>query len=459
MHSTRKSCAARYASEPESKSHRRIGNEIFIALHLYDSALGHAPRIIEEAPTDGVMSIRAGWSTLVFTRQRAWASVPRQRRSPPAHRHIGSVQSKAMQPRSCRRRTRRREPRERPGRYDRRCHRRRLPVDSAVDTRAASCAASSCEEETADQDARQPSTSEGLFVFSGSFPSLDVHEGERVCVTGPVSEFFGMTQITATAAGSLVLTAAAADLPAPATLVLPVVGNRNDYYEQHEGMRVAFAEPLYVSEYFEVPAMDRSCSPKAAGRSSTRTSMRHPLLAEYTQFLDTLGAVASSSTMSTTRRRAAPRRCVLPSAARRPRHRRAGVNFYRAATSSSISSACCIGRSPAGRDGRLARAPARSTPDVLRGNARPTRAPRSFGDIRVASFNVLNYFSTIDRPPARRLDRAVRPAHSTVVALTAPPVRAQNEKLIAALRAIDADVFGLVEIENNSAAVAELVHA
>ncbi|MGH8241260.1 MAG: hypothetical protein ACREXP_30175, partial [Steroidobacteraceae bacterium] len=62
------------------------------------------------------------------------------------------------------------------------------------------------EEETADQDA-DPSTSEGLFVFSGSFPVLDVHEGERVCVTGPVSEFFGMSQITATAAGSLVLTA------------------------------------------------------------------------------------------------------------------------------------------------------------------------------------------------------------------------------------------------------------
>ncbi|MGH8240333.1 MAG: hypothetical protein ACREXP_25410, partial [Steroidobacteraceae bacterium] len=94
-------------------------------------------------------------------------------------------------------------------------------------------------------------------VFSGSFPVLDVHEGERVCVTGPVSEFFGMSQITATAAGSLVLPAAAADLPAPATLVLPVVGDLNDYHEQYEGMRVAFAEPLYVSEYFEVAGLER----------------------------------------------------------------------------------------------------------------------------------------------------------------------------------------------------------
>src|SRR5688500_17487021 len=75
------------------------------------------------------------------------------------------------------------------------------------------------EEEAADQDA-DPSTSEGLFVFSGSFPTLDVHEGERVCVTGPVSEFFGMSQITATAAGSVVLTAAAVDMPEPATLAL-----------------------------------------------------------------------------------------------------------------------------------------------------------------------------------------------------------------------------------------------
>src|SRR5688500_3398311 len=60
------------------------------------------------------------------------------------------------------------------------------------------------EEETSDHDA-DPSTSEGVFVFTGSAPVLDVQEGQKVCVLGRVSEFFGMTQLTATASGSLTI--------------------------------------------------------------------------------------------------------------------------------------------------------------------------------------------------------------------------------------------------------------
>ena len=91
-------------------------------------------------------------------------------------------------------------------------------------------------------------------------------------------------------------------------------------------------------------------------------------------------------------------------------------------------------------------------------NPRPTKAPRQLGDLRVASFNVLNYFSTIDATssnttgpcgPSATLD--CRGADSSA------EFDRQNEKLIAALSAIDADVLGLVEIENNPAALAELV--
>lgn len=76
----------------------------------------------------------------------------------------------------------------------------------------------------------------------------------------------------------------------------------------------------------------------------------------------------------------------------------------------------------------------------------------------MATFNVLNYFSTIDTTssttsgpcaPSGTLD--CRGADSAV------EFDRQNEKLIAALTAIDADIFGLVEIENSPAALAELV--
>lgn len=316
------------------------------------------------------------------------------------------------------------------------------------------------EEETADQDA-DPSTSEGLFVFSGSFPALDVHEGERVCVRGPVSEFFGMSQITATAAGSLVLTASNVALPEPATLVLPVVGDINDYYEQYEGMRVAFAEPLFVSEYFEVARYGQIVLTQG-GRPFQYTHLdQTPTQAEYAEFLDKL----------------ARRRIILDDANNTQNaplpagvffHPQPGglatgtqgVNFYRGGDTIEHLVGV-LHWSFAGQTGtdawRIRPTLAKPVTFSVR-NPRPTRAPHPSGDIRVASFNVLNYFSTIDTTssttvgpcgPSGTLD--CRGADS------AAEFDRQNEKLIAALRAIDADVFGLIEIENNPATLAELV--
>ena len=65
------------------------------------------------------------------------------------------------------------------------------------------------------------------------------------------------------------------------------------------------------------------------------------------------------------------------------------------------------------------------------------------GDLKVASFNVLNYFTTIDSRGANSPEELAR----------------QQAKIVAALAAIDADVFGLIEIENNGDAVAPAVPA
>jgi len=320
------------------------------------------------------------------------------------------------------------------------------------------------EEEDADHDA-DPSTSEGLFVFSGNAPSLDVQEGQKVCVTGPVSEFFGMTQVTATAAGSIALVAPSAPLPHPATLDLPVVGDLHDYYEQYEGMRVQFADPLYVSEYFEVARYGQIVL--TAGRRPFQYTHGDstPTAAEYASFLETL----------------ARRRIILddsdntqnsPLPAGKFFHPRPdglavgtqGVNFYRGGdvvkSLTGVLHWSFAGQS--GTDAWRIR-PTLSSPVVFAvENARPTKAPKARGDIRVATFNVLNYFNTIDTTsststgpcgPSGTLD--CRGADSSV------EFDRQNEKLVAALKAIDADVFGLVEIENNGAAstsaAAELV--
>ncbi len=82
-------------------------------------------------------------------------------------------------------------------------------------------------------------------------------------------------------------------------------------------------------------------------------------------------------------------------------------------------------------------------------NANPrTASPDSVGgSLKVATFNVLNYFTTLDDGvndicgPAG--DQECRGADD------ANEFTRQRDKIIAALVAIDADVVGLIEIENN----------
>ena len=57
------------------------------------------------------------------------------------------------------------------------------------------------QEEDADADA-DPATSEGIFVFCSSCPSA-VAVGDKVRVTGGASEYFNMSQLTASTAASV----------------------------------------------------------------------------------------------------------------------------------------------------------------------------------------------------------------------------------------------------------------
>ena len=85
-------------------------------------------------------------------------------------------------------------------------------------------------------------------------------------------------------------------------------------------------------------------------------------------------------------------------------------------------------------------APAALT-EFVRSNVRPD-LPDVGGTFKVASFNVLNYFTTLG-------DRG---------ADTAAEFTRQADKIVEAIIAVDADVVGLMEIENNGAtAVADLV--
>ena len=79
-------------------------------------------------------------------------------------------------------------------------------------------------------------------------------------------------------------------------------------------------------------------------------------------------------------------------------------------------------------------------------NARPATPPAVGGAFKVASFNVLNYFSTLDDSGAicgPTGDMDCRGAD------TAAEFARQRTKIITAIVALNADVLGLMELENH----------
>jgi predicted extracellular nuclease len=85
---------------------------------------------------------------------------------------------------------------------------------------------------------------------------------------------------------------------------------------------------------------------------------------------------------------------------------------------------------------------------------RPPLPPRDPSQLRVASFNVLNFFNGDGAGGGFPTDRG---------AASAEAAQRQRAKLVAALAALDADVVGLMEIENDGngpgSAIAELIAA
>src|SRR4051812_36477008 len=143
------------------------------------------------------------------------------------------------------------------------------------------------EEEDADADA-DPNTSEGIFIFCNTCPT-PVAEGQRVKATGTVSEFSNMTEITASTAGSVVVTAAGNNLAqvTPTPITLPVVGDLNAFYEAREGMLVTFTDTLTVSEYFELGRYGQIILYQG-GRPQQFTEANPPSVAGNTAWADTL---------------------------------------------------------------------------------------------------------------------------------------------------------------------------
>ena len=321
------------------------------------------------------------------------------------------------------------------------------------------------QEEDADFDA-DPATSEGIRVFCGACATA-VAEGQRVRVTGTVSEFFGNTEITA---GTVVVTDAGNNLAqvTPAVLDLPVVGVIDDFYEPREGMLVTFADTLTVAEYFE-QARFGHLELYEGGRPHQFTATSAPGAAGFAAHLAALD-----------RRRVilddddnaqnAPH--ALPDGSQFAFHPQAngglsvgiqGTDFFRGGdqvvglTGVLHWSFAGVTGTDAWRIRPTAAAPAAFTV----ANSRPATPPAVGGAIRAASVNLLNYFTTIDTTASNNTGTCgpsgtqdCRGADSVA------ELNRQRERASIVLCGLDAHVIALMELENTaSTTVTDLLGA
>jgi len=299
------------------------------------------------------------------------------------------------------------------------------------------------QEPNADAD---PLTSNGIFVYN---TAVAVNVGDRVRVTGLITEFATptggdtLTELTPTSpASSNVLLCSTGNTIAPTEVTLPVTAVSD--FERYESMLVTFPQNLIISEYFNFDRYGEIVL--TSTRHMTPTAFVEPgpdaVAAAQAYLLDRI-------TLDDGRTAQNPDPAIHPN----------GENF-------AMDNLFRGGGTVTDVTGIL---------DFYQGlyRVQPTMGasyedtnPRTVApdiieaDLKVASFNVLNYFVTLDGGTSAWI---CGPSGNMECrgADTAEEFGRQRAKILAALDAIDADVFGLMEIENEHPdggnAVADLV--
>jgi predicted extracellular nuclease/methionine-rich copper-binding protein CopC len=300
-------------------------------------------------------------------------------------------------------------------------------------------------------------TSDGIFIFqgTGATNTPNVNVGDVVTITGVVSEFNGETQITATAVGAVTVTTAGALTQAQVnalatTLNLPSVGTIANTQgivipdlEAFEGMLVNLPQTLTVSETFNLDRFG-SFEVTQGGQAFQYTQQNAPSVAGYATYVSDIAkrtltiddgiwtqnpdlrvggtALTSSSTFS--------HGDTIANVT--------GVIRY----SNPIGTTATTGATGE-QNFRLMATEAFTVTDA---NPREAAPPSVGGSLKIASFNVLNFFTSLNvtngtDPSFSGQDP--RGAENNV------EFDRQSQKLYNTLATLNADVVSLIELEND----------
>ena len=272
------------------------------------------------------------------------------------------------------------------------------------------------QEEDAQRDA-DPRTSEGIFVASAEA----VETGDVARVRGTVAESFGRTQLGTV---TRVEVCPGEGTATPTQAQLPVASLED--LEPLEGMAVTFPQDLTISEYFDFDRFNETVL--SVGRQMTPTAVFDPGSPEAENLAE--ANLRGRIMLDDGRNAENPDPALHPD----------GDVF-------TLDHRFRGGDRVAGVTGVLDFAfgdyRIQPTADALytEVNERPAAPDPVGGNVKVASFNVLNYFTTLDGRGANTPEEFAR----------------QKAKIVAAITEIDADVVGLIEIQNNDEALQDLV--
>lgn len=309
------------------------------------------------------------------------------------------------------------------------------------------------QEEEGDAD-NDPSTSEGVFVAS----DVTVALGDLVTVEGTVTEVEGETRLDA---AQVLLDASANPLPSAVDITLPtdtvLVDTDGDFVanlEAYEGMRVRIAQPMAVTELFQLDRFG-TIRISAEGRLEQFTQNNPP---SASGFVEHRKAVAARSLVIDDGQDVQnPNPVLVPGLGADGildgnDVLRMGDKYTELVGVLSYSE---DQQSSSEEPEYRIHAPLAT---LEQENHRPAAIDPVGGSLKVASFNVLNFFTTLDTWPG---DEQVGPNGLAPRGADTNPQAAvpgvgetaeydrQLAKLAAALAAIDADVVGLTELEND----------
>ena len=268
-----------------------------------------------------------------------------------------------------------------------------------------------------------------------------------------------MTEITASAAGSVTVTDAGNHLAevTPAVINLPVAGDVNAFYEAREGMLVTYADTLTVSEYFELGRFGQIVLSQG-GRPFQFTEDAAPSVAGYAAHLD---AIARRQVILDDDNNAQEAYLNQPDGCQAVFYPRAnggfsvgtqGVDFFRGGDLVNGLTGVLHWSTPGFGAATWRLRPTAAHPVTFTvANPRPASPPAVGGAIKAVGMNLLNYFTTIDTtasnssgPCGPSGGQDCRGADSVA------ELNRQRERASIVVCTLNADIYAFMELENTT---------